>query len=98
MKSQKSIARKRLKERNRRKDFLKKKNIRKNNWSTPQKEETVSKIRPVFKDKKIVFSEGHAQYEKYSEEKVMRKGSKEILINGEGILPKSRKYIEAKKK
>ena len=98
MKSQKLIARKRLKERNRRKDFLKKKNIRKNNWPTPRTEETISKVIPVKEDGRIKYNEGRALYKKTGEEKVMSKLGKDILIAGEGVLPKNRKVKEKKTK
>lgn len=86
MKSQKSLARKRLKERNRRKDFLKKKNIRRNNWPTPRFKEEMPVLKPIIKEGKF------KGYETIGKKTLMRKGTKGVLVAGGGVLPKSKKF------
>lgn len=90
MKSQKSLARKRLKERNRRRDFLKKKNIRRNNWPTPRFKEEIPILKSIIKEGKF------KGYETIGKKTLMCKGTKKILITGEGVLPKSKKFKNKK--
>lgn len=92
------------KQKNNRKDFVKKRNIRQNNTPTPRYTEEVPILkahrergmikREYGKQDKVVG--GKMVYSKVGTKTVQRKGFKPILENGDGVLPKSRK-IKSKK-
>ncbi len=92
MKSQKSINRKAAKTRERRKDFAKKRNVRKNNWPTPRYKEEVDRLEPVRDEKTKKTT-----YKIIGKKTVIHKGAKPRLTPGDGILPKSRKVTVGKK-
>lgn len=96
MKSPNLVKRKRLKERNRRKNYLRKRNIRNNNWPTPREKEVLPILNPLIVDGKIEFKNKIAVYKVVGEKTIMRKRRKMILSPGDGILPKSKKFKEKK--
>ena len=97
MKKQKLIGRKRIKARNRRKDFVKKRNIRKNNMPTLRRKENVPIIQPIRNiDGQIEFEKGKSKYQIIGEKAIIIKMSKELLSPGDGILPKNKKFKNKK--
>ena len=97
MKKQKLIGRKRIKARNRRKDFIKKRNIRKNNMSTSRRKEIVPVIQPIRNiDGQIEFKKGKSQYQITGEKTIIIKMNKKLLSPGDGILPKNKKFKNKK--
>ena len=98
MKKQKFVERKRLKARNRRKDFVKKKNIRRNNTPIPTKKEIVPILQSIRnEDGCIEFNEkGKAKYKIIGEKTVIAKFSIPLLSPGDGILPKNKKFKNKK--
>lgn len=99
MKNQELIKQKKLKTRMRRKDFIKKRNVRRNNTQTPIQKEivpTIQLLRDV--DGKIIYEKKKAQYTITGEKTVTRKLYKSLLSPGDGILPKRVKPKEKKEK
>jgi len=97
MKKQKLVERKRLKARNRRKDFVKKRNIRRNNNSTPTRKEIVPVIQPIKNvDGQIEFENKKAKYKIVGEKTVTVKLLKRLLSPGDGTLPKNKKFKDKK--
>ena len=92
MKSQKLIKRKKLKARNRRKDFSRKRNIRRNNWPTPIEKEVVPILSPARDENgRMDFKDGKSRYKVVGEKTIIRKVHKLVLSPGDGFLPKSKK-------
>ena len=98
MKRQELVKRKRTKARNRRKDFVKKKNIRRNNTPVPTKKEIVPILQSIRnEDGCIEFNEkGKAKYKIIGEKTVIAKFSIPLLSPGDGILPKNKKFKNKK--
>ena len=99
MKSQKLIKRKKLKARNRRKDFSQKRNVRRNNWPTPIEKEVVPILRSARDENgKMDFKDGKSRYKVVGEKIVFRKVNKQFLSHGDGFLPKGKKFKGRKEK
>lgn len=91
MKSQKSKIRKAAKSKIRRKDFLKKKNIKNNNIARPSKAERITKWKAEKKD-------GIMTYIEAGKKTIMQYFAKGRLRAGDGVLPQSRKFKAPKTK
>ena len=81
------------KQKNNRKDYVKKRNIRQNNTPIPRYTEEVPILKAHLQKKG-----GKMTYSKVGTKTVQRKGFKPILKAGDGILPKSRKITIRKRK
>ena len=97
MKSQKLINGKKLKARLRNKDYIKKINIKRNNWPTPEAEEVEPILYLSKVDGKIEFQNRKAMYKVIGEKTIKIKLRKNLLSQGDGILPKSKKYRLSRK-
>lgn len=112
MKNPIRIKRKRLKARIRKNDFVKKRNIRRNNQSTPTIKEVIALVQPARDTNgRIIFETitiqtknvntpkkyTKAKYVITGEKMVTRKLHKSLLSPGDGILPKKVKPREKKK-
>ena len=99
MKLQQRIKRKRAKARERRKNYTKKINVKRNNKPTPRKRELVP-VLSMSRDEngKIEFKDNKARYKVIGEKEVVRKMRKELLSPGDGVLPKGKKIKERKEK
>jgi hypothetical protein len=90
MRSEQAKRRKAKKSNARRKDFLKKNNIKNCNWPAPKHEEEV----PTYK--KIEEKDGKKVSIESGTKKVIRRGKKQTLYAGDGILPASKKFHPSK--
>lgn len=91
MRKLKTIEKKNVKARARRKDFSKKRNVRQNNWPTPRFEVE----QPVMKAHRD--DKGKTTYKQVDTKVVKMKGAKRLLTPGDGILPISKKVKLSKK-
>lgn len=98
MKNQKSVNAKAAKKRAQHKAYAKTKHIVQNK-ARPVYNEEKARVLPVLDDKgRIKFEDGKAVYKVDGARNVRVKGGRKVLKAGDGILPKSKKVKESKKK